>query len=49
MNFHHSGEYFVMTGTDKKVSLYSRDLGYLTDIATLDDWSWSTKFRPKSQ
>jgi intraflagellar transport protein 122 len=38
-----------MTGTDKKVSLYSRDLGYLTDIATLEDWSWSSKFRPKSQ
>jgi hypothetical protein len=38
-----------MTGTDKKVSLYSRDLGYLTEINSLNDWSWSTKFRPKHQ
>lgn len=38
-----------MTGTDKKISLYSRDLGYLTDVATMNDWSWSSKFRPKSQ
>ena len=49
INFHHSGEYFVMTGTDKKISLYSRDLGYLTELNTMGDWSWSTKFRPKSQ
>lgn len=38
-----------MTGTDKKISLYSRDLGYLTELNTMNDWSWSTKFRPKSQ
>lgn len=38
-----------MTGTDKKVCLYSRDLGYLTDVATMNDWSWCSKFRPKSQ
>lgn len=49
VNFHYSGEYFLMTGTDKKVSLYSRDLGYLADITTLQDWSWSSKFRPHSQ
>ena len=49
VNFHSSGEYFVMTGTDKKISLYSRDLGYLTELNTLNDWSWCTKFRHKSQ
>ena len=38
-----------MTGTDKKVSLYSRDLGYLTELTSLNDWSWCTKFRHKSQ
>jgi hypothetical protein len=38
-----------MTGTDKKVSLYSRDLGFLTEITQLSDWSWSSKFRPKHQ
>lgn len=49
INFHHSGEFFVMTGTDKKISLYSRDLGHLADVTTLNDWSWCSKFRPKSQ
>ncbi len=39
----------MMTGTDKKVSLYSRDLGYLTELNTLNDWSWCTRFKPKSQ
>ena len=38
-----------MTGTDKKISLYSRDLGFLTDLHTLSDWSWCSRFRPKSQ
>ena len=37
-----------MTGTNKVISLYSRDLGYLTDVATMNDWSWSSKFRPKN-
>lgn len=38
-----------MTGTDKKVCLYSRDLGFLTELNTMNDWSWCSKFRPKSQ
>lgn len=38
-----------MSGTDKKISLYSRDLGHLVDISTLNDWSWSCKFKPRSQ
>jgi hypothetical protein len=38
-----------MTGTDKKVSLYSRDLGFLTELTTLNDWSWCTKFKGKTQ
>jgi Tfp pilus assembly protein PilO len=38
----------MMTGTDKKISLYSRDLGYLADVTTMNDWSWCSKFRSKS-
>lgn len=38
-----------MSGTDKKISLYSRDLGHLADVTTLTDWSWCSKFKPKSQ
>jgi intraflagellar transport protein 122 len=38
-----------MSGTDKKVCLYSRDLGLLAELTTLTDWSWCTRFRPKSQ
>ena len=49
VNFHYSGEYFVMTGSDKKISVYSRDLCYLSNLNNMDDVSFSTKFRPKSQ
>lgn len=48
VNFHPSGEYFLVSGTNKKISVWSRDLGFLSDIVDTRDWSWSVKFRPKS-
>ena len=37
-----------MTDTNKKLSIWSRDLNYLGDLMELTDWSWKTSFRPKS-
>ena len=48
IDFHHSGEYFVMAGTNKKLSIWTRDLNYLGDVMDLNDWSWKSCFRPKS-
>jgi|JI6StandDraft_1071083.scaffolds.fasta_scaffold14263_4 intraflagellar transport protein 122 len=48
INFHSSGEFFLASGANKKISVWSRDLGFLTDVVDVRDWSWCSKFRPKS-
>lgn len=48
VNYHASGEFFLCSGANKKISIWSRDLGFLADIVDLKDWSWCSKFKPKS-
>lgn len=43
------GEYIVMGGSDRKISLYTRDGVFLKVIAEREDWIWSVKSRPKSK
>eukprot|EP00164_Ancoracysta_twista_P001588 GFYU01002082.1.p1 GENE.GFYU01002082.1~~GFYU01002082.1.p1 ORF type:complete len:1195 (-),score=419.63 GFYU01002082.1:77-3661(-) len=42
-----NGEYLVVGGSNKKVSMYTKHGVYLTTIAEKDDWVWCCKPRPK--
>lgn len=48
INFHSSGEFFLVSGANRKISVWSRDLGFLADVVEVRDWSWCAKFKPKS-
>jgi intraflagellar transport protein 122 len=43
------GEYLVVGGSDRKVTLYTKDGVSLKVVAERDDWVWSIKTRPKSK
>jgi len=43
------GEYLVMGGSDRKLSMYTKDGVFLKVIAERDDWVWSIRARPKSK
>ncbi|CEM25386.1 unnamed protein product [Vitrella brassicaformis CCMP3155] len=45
--FFSSGDYFVVGGSDKKVTLWSRDGISLGPISEHDDWVWAVAVRPK--
>ena len=45
--FYGDGEYIVAGGSDRKVSLYTKDGVFLRVIAEREDWVWTVQARPK--
>jgi hypothetical protein len=43
INFHHSSEFFVVSGTNKIAQLLTRDGGYLMDVVEKQDWIWGCR------
>ncbi|KAL0239941.1 hypothetical protein GEMRC1_010049 [Eukaryota sp. GEM-RC1] len=43
MKFSRDGKSLFLTGSNKKVSLWTRDLVYIDDIAEIEDWGWSVE------
>ena len=43
INFFANGEFFVLSGTNKKASLWTREGGFITNICEKNDWIWSIK------
>ncbi|EGR29567.1 intraflagellar transport protein, putative [Ichthyophthirius multifiliis] len=46
INFSSQGEFYLVSGTNKKSTLYTRDGGFLIDVVQKNDWVWSGKFKP---
>ncbi|EDQ88458.1 uncharacterized protein MONBRDRAFT_26180 [Monosiga brevicollis MX1] len=46
VSYFSSGEYLVVSGSNRKVGLYTRDGIHLNDIATHEGWIWSCATRP---
>eukprot|EP01061_Rhynchopus_euleeides_P016277 TRINITY_DN27556_c0_g1_i1.p1 TRINITY_DN27556_c0_g1~~TRINITY_DN27556_c0_g1_i1.p1 ORF type:complete len:1234 (+),score=571.29 TRINITY_DN27556_c0_g1_i1:232-3933(+) len=47
VSYFSNGEYILIGGSDKKVSLWTKEGVRLSTIAEVDDWVWSVKQRPK--
>eukprot|EP00743_Colponemidia_sp_Colp-15_P003978 GILK01004290.1.p1 GENE.GILK01004290.1~~GILK01004290.1.p1 ORF type:complete len:1251 (-),score=266.14 GILK01004290.1:264-4016(-) len=47
ISFFSNGEFLVISGSDKKASLWTKDGTYLGPVAEREDWVWSAKVRPK--
>lgn len=43
INFFANGEFFVLSGTNKKASLWTREGGFITSICDKSDWIWCIK------
>ncbi|OMJ73010.1 hypothetical protein SteCoe_28414 [Stentor coeruleus] len=48
ISFYSNGEFFVLSGSDKKVSMWTRELVCLGAIITQKDWIWTVRIRPKT-
>jgi intraflagellar transport protein 122 len=48
IDFFPKGDYFVMSGSDKKVTLWNRDGIPLGQITEMKDWIWSCSVNPKN-
>lgn len=48
ISFFPKGDYFVMAGSDKKVTLWNREGVPLGTIGECDDWIWSTSVHPNN-
>eukprot|EP01064_Diplonema_japonicum_P000248 TRINITY_DN10184_c2_g1_i1.p1 TRINITY_DN10184_c2_g1~~TRINITY_DN10184_c2_g1_i1.p1 ORF type:complete len:1221 (+),score=188.38 TRINITY_DN10184_c2_g1_i1:64-3726(+) len=47
VSYFSNGEYLLIGGSDKKVSLWTKEGVRLSTITEVDDWVWSVKQRPK--
>jgi intraflagellar transport protein 122 len=45
LSYFSSGEYMVLSGSNRKASLYTKDGVHLTEIADHDGWMWSCAVR----
>lgn len=45
--YYGDGEYLVVGGSDRKISLYTKDGVFLRAIAEREDWVWTVQARPK--
>ena len=43
------GEYLLIAGSNRKVSLYTRDGVFLRQVTEKEDWVWTVKARPKAK
>ena len=49
LTYYVEGEYIVMGGSDRKISMYTKDGVFLKVVAEREDWIWSVRARPKSK
>ena len=49
ISFYPTGEYMVMSGSDKKITLWNKEGVLLGTIGELKDWIWSTAVNPVSK
>ena len=49
MSFFSSGEYFVMSGSDKCLSLWTKDGVLIGTVGKHNDWIWCCDVKPKQQ
>jgi len=47
ISFYANGEFFVLGGSDKKVSIWTKELVCLGNVCTMSDWVWCVRVRPK--
>jgi len=47
ISFFSNGEFFVLGGTNKKASLWTKELNYLDDVSEKKGWVWDCKVKPK--
>ncbi|CCW67047.1 unnamed protein product [Phytomonas sp. Hart1] len=48
ISFYDNGEYLILSGSDHKVSLYTKDGSNLLTLTNADSWVWCVQQRPKS-
>ena len=48
ISFFPKGDYFVMSGSNKKITLWNREGVLLGDVGENTDWIWSTSVNPKN-
>lgn len=46
ISFYPNGNYMVISGSDKKTSLWNKDGVHLGTINSMNDWVWSTAVNP---
>eukprot|EP00796_Vickermania_ingenoplastis_P004923 gene4924-3535_t len=46
ISYFSDGRYMLVSGSDHKVSLHTRDGGRLVTVTEIDDWVWSAQQRP---
>jgi intraflagellar transport protein 122 len=49
LSYFGDGEYILLGGSDKKVSMFTKEGVFLAVVAERDDWVWSVKARPKQK
>jgi intraflagellar transport protein 122 len=47
--FYPKGDYFVMAGSDKKITLWNREGVLLGTIGEMEDWIWSVSVNPTNR
>ena len=47
ISYYGDGEYILISGANRKVSLYTRDGVFLRTVTERDDWIWAVRARPK--
>lgn len=47
LSFFNNGEFFIVGGTNKKVSLWTKELNYLGDVCEKSSWVWDAKVKAK--
>ena len=45
ISFFANGEFFVLAGTNKKASLWTREGGFISNICEKNDWIWCIRLR----
>lgn len=46
INFSSQGDFYLISGTNNKSTLYTREGGFLIDVSAKTDWVWSNKLKP---
>lgn len=49
LSYYGDGEYILIGGSDKKVTMWTKEGVYLSTIAEKEDWIWAVQGRPKSK